>query len=225
MNSNLKAVLAFILGAGSGIGATYVILKKQYNNQMNEEVQELKEYYERLYGQQIEELNNRITLLETGGKAQKPQNAPKTPKKASKPNVSVEDKEKYEEVVKTNYNAISASKDPEKPVTAKKKSTKTYKKAESKGPEIITFEEYNADRKHEKVILTYLDQEDMVLDENNEPIVAPEDLIGDDFKDVDSSEYTDGSTVYVRNDSIGKDFEIVMDVYHTYRSFIAEESD
>ena len=222
MKSHLKVVLSFLLGGASGAGITYAALKRYYNQKMNEETKDIKEYYERYYSIQIEELNNRITLLESGQKAQTKAEAKATKKTVKKVEVAAEDRDKYEEVVKTNYNAISASKDPEKPVTSKK--TTTYKKAKPKGPQIITFEEYTADRKHEKVILTYLDQEDMVLDENNEPLVCPEDMIGDDFKDVDSAEFTDGSTVYVRNDSIGKDFEIVMDVYHTYKQFL-EESD
>ena len=221
MNNKIKVLIGVVVGIASGAGTTYAIMKDRYNRQLNDEVRDIKEYYERLYSAQIEELNNRITLLENSGEPQKKEKKSSTASKKVVKN-DADDRDKYEKAVKTNYNAISASKDPEEPVTSKKKTT--YKKSsKQEGPKIITLEEYTADKKHEKVTYTYLDQEDMIVDENNEPVVAAEDEIGTEFKELDCSE--DGSCIYIRNDSIGKDFEIIIDVYHTYKQFLIEQEE
>ena len=225
MNSGIKGILIFLAGAGLGTGVTYSVLKSNYNKLMNQEVQDTKEYYDRIFALKIQELENEIALLKSGQKAQPKAEAKKATTKAKEPatkDIPVNDRDRYEEVVKTNYNAISQE-EPEEKVTSKKTTTKkkTTVKKELKEPEIITYEEYTADRKHKKTTLTYLDQEDMVIDENYEPIDCPEDLIGNDFKDTDFSE--DGVCVYIRNDSIGEDFEVVIDIYHTYKQFLIEE--
>ena len=106
----------------------------------------------------------------------------------------------------------------EKPVTSKKKAKK--KTVETKGPEIITFDDYTHDRRFEKRIITYLDQEDMFLDGiTNEPIEDAEQLVGSECIDLHFSE--DGESVYVRNESIGTDFEVVINVTDTYQEFCA----
>lgn len=213
MKTNIKMILSFVLGAGSGAGTAYYFLKKYFDNQANEEAKHLQEYYENYYNVKIEELQNRILLLETGGVVSTEEESKSKAKKvAKKKDIPVEERE--EEVPqKVDYNAIST---PAKKVVKHKKST-------TKGPEIITFEEYASDRKHEKVMYTFLDQEDMIVDENGEPVPDAEDEIGTDFKDVDNGPDGDNRYVYVRNDSVGKDFEIVIDIYHTYKQFIAGE--
>lgn len=230
MNESIKVALGFVVGLAAGSGVTYYILKKNYDQLMNEEVKETKRYYDELYRLELEDLKNKITLLESNAVATKSAEKKEEPKVEKKPakaktkDVAVRQDEKYKDVVKVDYNTIS-SKEPENKVTSKSTKTKGKKTEpeKAKGPEIITFEEYTADRKHEKVMVTYLDREDMVLDENNEPIECAEDMLGEEFKDFDFSE--DGRCVYVRNDSIGKDFEVVIDVYNTYDQFLIEERD
>ena len=216
IKSNIKALIAFVLGAGSGAGTVYYILKTKYEQQINDEAEHLKEYYENYYNVRIEELNNRILLLETNGKASTEKESKNQAKKAVKKPVTPDDlplpPREEEHPQKTDYNAISAK--PKKVV---------HKKSTLKGPQIITFEEFTSDKKHEKICYTYLDQEDMILDENNEPVEDAYDEIGEDFKEVDNGPDGDNRYVYVRNDSIGKDFEIVIDVYHTYKQFLIEE--
>ena len=218
MKSNLKAFIAFVLGAGSGAGTVYYILKTKYEKQMAEETENLKNYYENYYNVKIEELNNRILLLETGGKATPEKESKAQAKKPAKKAVTVQKDiplppRDEENPQKVDYNAISA--EPKKVVK--------HKKSTTKGPQIITLEEFTSDKKHEKVLYTYLDQEDMILDENGEPVVDAYDETGEEFKDVDYGKDADNRYVYVRNDSVGKDFEIVIDIYHTYKQFVAEE--
>ena len=89
---------------------------------------------------------------------------------------------------------------------------------ETKGHTIISFDDYTHDKRFDKRIITYLDQEDMFLDGyTNEPIENASDLVGDECTDLQFSE--DGESVYVRNEAIGTDFEVVINVTDSYKEF------
>lgn len=238
MNNLGKTLILLVTGALAGSAGTYLYLKKNYDDKMNKECHSMAEYYDKYYSDRIETLENRIIELEIKDKygidlAKKEETtdeeAPEdvttskpAKKRAKKQTLEPVASAEYEDIVKTNYNAISEAHhmepEVEKPVTRKKTVKKKTTEESPKGPVIIDFDQYTHDRRFEKRIITYLDSEEMFLDGvTNEPIENAEELVGTECTNLDFSE--DGQSVYVRNESIGTDFEVVINVTDSYKEF------
>lgn len=214
MNNTVKLIFAFIAGVGTGVGGTYVFFKKKSEKFVDEEVKKIKESYDEAL--QKERIENAVIHVET--EEEKPKKPANRKKKVSELREETpEEAAAVDQIIEENnydYSAISKK---------KAKTSSKKKKAQVDGPHIITMDEYIEDRAHDKVVLTYLEQEDMFLDDNGEPVTDIDDMVGNECKDIDYSE--DKETVYVRNDSIGTDYEIVIDVTHTFRSYLEEYAD
>ena len=217
MNSKIKLIASFFAGALAGGTGVYFFTKKKYVAAMAQETEELKAYYERYYKVVIDDLEGQVQKLRQNGPAPEPTEEVEKPK-AKKVVKKEEDpiavaKEEYNNIVRTDYAAISA---PKKPTTKKKKTSTDNK------PYIISYEEYEADRKRDKVMLTYLAQEDMLISEEElEPVEDGMDWVGHENLEIDFK--NDEDTVYVRNDSRGEDYEIVIDVTHkSFEEFLKD---
>ena len=216
MSKKLIAVLGFVTGALAGGTGMYLFTKHKYEQQMAKETEDLKGYYERYYKVVIDDLEGRIALMQRDKDSEKDlPTVKKDDKKPVKAKVKKDDpvevrKEEYAKIVQTDYAGISTQ----------KKSKKKKAEVQHDGPYQIQYEEYEADRKHDKMIITYIAQDDMLVGEDLEPIEDGMDWIGRDNLDVDFK--NDEDTVYVRNDSRGEDYEIVIDVTHTYDTFLQD---
>ena len=224
MNKAIIAVISFVAGALTGGAGVYYYTKQKYDEKMNQETKELKKYYDNKYKMALDDFEARVGLYaeaENLIKEHEEKKSKTTKKTKSEPDIKPVEgivdraKEEYENVVRTDYNAISTP--PKAPVKSKKKKkTETQEK-----PYIISFEDYEEDRKHDKRIITYLDQEDMIVDEEYEPAEDGFDWVGkENLENLELS--NDEDVVYVRNDAIGADFQIVIDVTHTYEEFLRD---
>lgn len=209
-------IIAFGAGAVVGSGVSLLILKRYFTKVCKEEVDAARQDYQRaIDAMRVQDVVVKSEPIEK-------ENKPKAKTKTKAP-VSPAMKEEYEnEIQKTNYSAISTAEAhvvtlPETPVAKPKK---TNRKKSDK-PEIITMEEYNANRTHDHLLVTYLDQEDMFVAEGGEILEHFRDEVGMACTDIDYSQ--DGEAVYVRNDSLGKVYEIILNVTDTYESFCEEE--
>ncbi len=223
MKKGLIAALSFIAGALAGGTGVYYYLNKKYDEKMDAETQELKEYFDRKYQLALDDFQGKVALYGEAEAHIKENTADDAKPKAKKTKQEKVDeaaelveraKEEYENIVKTDYAGISA----------KKKSTKKKKKTEEPdGPFIISFEEYEADKKHDKRIVTYLDQENMVVDEDYEPMDDGLDLIGSE--NIENLELSnDEDAVFIRNNSVGTDFQVVINVSDNYDSFLEKSA-
>jgi hypothetical protein len=81
---------------------------------------------------------------------------------------------------------------------------------EKKDPSIISSTEYlNGDMGYEKVVLYYYAGDDVVTDEDNNPVNRPEQLLGDDAL-VSFGELSDNpKMVYVRNNGKKADYHVI----------------
>lgn len=76
-------------------------------------------------------------------------------------------------------------------------------------PYIITHDEfYEGEKDYEQITLTYFDGDDVLVDEQDQPVDDPEDTIGEDHLVRFGHGSKDNNVVYVRNDRIEADFEI-----------------
>lgn len=78
-------------------------------------------------------------------------------------------------------------------------------------PYVITYDEYNTDLTgvYEKITLTYYEEDEVLADDNDAAVDDPDALIGDDALDRFGQWSRDPNIVYVRNDDVSTDFEVI----------------
>ncbi len=77
-------------------------------------------------------------------------------------------------------------------------------------PYVISFEEFNENEEgHEQATLAYFSSDDTLVDEKDQPIDNTEYTVGDDNLSRFGHGSNDRNVVYVRNERLGMDFEVV----------------
>lgn len=78
-------------------------------------------------------------------------------------------------------------------------------------PYIITIDEYNEDHAHDydKLTLTYYEEDDVLADDDDSAVEDPDNLVGEDALTKFGQWSKDKNIVYVRNEDISTDFEII----------------
>lgn len=182
MNSKFTVFALFVIGAGIGSVTTWLLIKKKYEQLTQEEIDSVKEVF----------LNRKpiIDDSESIDDIQEPQKKAK-----DKPDI-IEYTKKLKEEGYINYSNVV-------PENKKQEELETMDK-----PYIIPPEEFGAFDDYETISLMYY--EDQVLtDDNDELVDEIEDIVGFDSL-TRFGEYEDDS-VFVRNDRLKCDYEILMD--------------
>ena len=182
MNSKFTVFALFVIGAGIGSVTTWLLIKKKYEQLTQEEIDSVKEVF----------LNRKpiIDDSESIDDIQEPQKKAK-----DKPDI-IEYTKKLKEEGYINYSNVV-------PENKKQEELETMDK-----PYIIPPEEFGAFDDYEAISLMYY--EDQVLtDDNDELVDEIEDIVGFDSL-TRFGEYEDDS-VFVRNDRLKCDYEILMD--------------
>lgn len=184
MNSKLSTFLAFVFGAAVGSAATWQYVKKKYEQLAQDEIDSVKV----AFSKRESELDNEPGNTHVKNKAEQAKD---------KPNIA-EYAAQLRERGYTNYANTSgeSKKEEEKePMTIDK-------------PYVIAPEEFSEFDDYEKISLTYY-ADQILADDNDEIIDDVEDVIG--FESLNSfGEYEDDS-VFVRNDRLKCDYEILLD--------------
>ena len=186
--NKLNTVIVFIFGAGIGSAATWYFLKSKYEAISNEEKESYKNYYEK----KLAELNS-----EPEAESQQPDEA--TLKKLR----NKDDISKYVEKIKpyTNYSDI------------KTEEFSTVAAPEEEGPYlenpyVISPEEFDELEGYNTISLLYFSDE-VLTDDDYSIIENVEETVGKDSLKT-FGRYEDDS-VYVRNDRLKCDYEILKD--------------
>lgn len=80
----------------------------------------------------------------------------------------------------------------------------------SKAPYIISHEEFlEAEPEYNQVTLTYYEGDDTLVDEKDDPIPIPDDIVGEESLQRFGYGSDSSRSVYVRNDRLALDFEVV----------------
>lgn len=119
-----------------------------------------------------------------------------------------EDKPDISEIAKRGKSLLESG------TVVRKRSNKKTKKPDSKINIIPEVEFGELDEDYECISLTYY-ADDVVTDDNNEPIEHPEDIIGEEV--LERLRFGEDTVFYVRNDNLSVDYEILRD-YRTYES-------
>lgn len=184
---NLRDAIIFVGGVGLGAVSTYFILKDRYNKQLNEETEEIKEYYKDLYS-----------------------NKEETPSELQDVEIKIEDvhmetvevpageEPNYGEIIeKLNYNQFSttvAAPDGEERVERK--------------PYLISMDEYNTDTRMIKKIISYFEDDMVCMDNDTKEVLTniPKELGVDNLESI--NENGEGE-IYIRNELLGIDYNVV----------------
>lgn len=207
---NSKVLLAFLIGAGVGGLTTYVLFKekleKEYEEAINEEIDGLIEIYA---GKEIDEIDsNGMTEEEyeerVAGITRK--YCPGAEANEMRKNMIY----RKPDLNKVPYDAITKS--------SAGKEQGLLDPIDCTVPRVITINDFTDDcQNYEKLSLYYYDDDDTLIDDKEEIISGVESLVGDAL-----TRFGDGSNdpdiVYVRNDVMACDYEIV----RYYRSYQVE---
>lgn len=170
----LSKIMIFVAGAGIGSAITYKLVKKQYDQIIQEEIDSVKEAF-----------SNKPESTD----AEKHEEEEQEPEKV-----------KYRSIVGEAGYATESEKEEEEEEDMEK-------------PHIISPEEFG-DSDYAVLTLTYF-LDGTVLNDRNKIVTNVEELIGEGFAKHFGDYPEDPDTVYVRNDNLGIDFEVLKD-YREY---------
>ena len=191
----IKYILTFVAGAGIGSAVTYKLLKVKYEQFAQEQIDSVKETYQRRSKLKVlDELSEIVDeeveeAIETG--------------MSEKPDISVSDyANRLKDLGYTNYSDISAEKDEKKEEKEDKPEPMIDK------PYVIPPEEYGDFDDYERInLLCFADN--VVTDEDYELVDDVDDVIGLDSLN-HFGDYED-DVVHVRNDRLKCDYEVLAD--------------
>lgn len=194
--NNLKSILIFGAGAAIGALASHYLTKTKYESILEEEIQSVKDIYKKKAEkinceEQVEEKIENEDIEEA-------------------PQVSEKDKTLYGSILKesgyVNYNKYSNNKDE-----YKEKNEPESEIDPQDRPYIINAEEYGEEPGYDTVTLTYF--ADKVLVDDVDDIVEHVDAVVG-FDNLKVFEEFGASSVYVRNDNLLVDYEILKDDFN-----------
>jgi hypothetical protein len=200
MSKYTTNILVFIAGATVGSVATWYYMKKKY--------EEVEEYYEEedISTDEEEEDISTDEEEENTSTDEKENDAEIKPQEASKLNVKKTNIFDYANKIK-NENYSSYSNTESDSIVDEVNDEKLIMSDEA--PYVITPEEFGEKDGYETITLLYYYNNDIVTDDNDEPVEDLEFTIGPSALDR-FGEYEDDS-VFVRNDKLKADFEILLD--------------
>lgn len=191
MNTNMKTILAFILGAGVGSLLTYQFLNDRHEQELEDQFNALVEEFE------LEEERTTSPFP----------SATKRDLFVVKETEDVE-KEENEKIIKS-YNKIY-----------KPSIDEVVQSNIVQGPYVIdvnTFNDISFTR--EKISLSYYQDDDVLLDDNEELIPNVFDIVGHEALTSFGKYSPDPDIVYVRNERLGIDYEIAR-LYKSYQETV-----
>lgn len=196
-----SSIICLVLGAALGSSGTYIFLKKKYDRQLQDEIDDVKKVYSKVTEAHIKVEDDTYST----GKVIKGEStimtSPYTSSITTVPTTLYIPKEGPDEDDITEYREkelgmLHPGEDPDFPYLI---SDDTY---------VDTKENYA------KNVLHYYAGDQVIADDELEAIIHPETLVGDNVPEyfdnlLETEHYADA--IYIRNDNISQDFEII---YH-----------
>lgn len=200
MNSTLKGVLIFVLGAAAGSLATWKLIEKKYKDIAQEEIDSVKDTFSKMkkneYPDKLEDYPDFEEFDDSDDVEEEPKSEQKIDRN-NKPDI-VEYAKILSEASYTNY----ADRQD-------KKEKKGVEPVEYERPYVISPDEFGEKDGYENVTLTYY--ADGVLTDYFDNVISNiDEVVGFDSLD-HFGEYEDDA-VFVRNEKMETDYEILRDL-------------
>ena len=203
MNSTLKGVLIFVLGAAAGSLATWKLIEKKYKDIAQEEIDSVKDTFSKMkkneYPDKLEDYPD-FEEFDDSDDSDDVEEEPKPEQKIYRNNKP--DIVEYAKILsETGYTNYAERQD--------KKEKKGVEPVEDKRPYVISPDEFGEKDGYENVTLTYY-ADGVLTDYFDNVISNVDEVVGFDSLD-HFGEYED-DVVFVRNEKMETDYEILRDL-------------
>ena len=201
MNSTLKGVLIFVLGAAAGSLATWKLIEKKYKDIAQEEIDSVKDTFSKMKKNEYpDKLEDYPDFEEFDDSDDSYDEEPKSEQKIDRNNKP--DIVEYAKILsETGYTNYAERQD--------KKEKKGVEPVEDERPYVISPDEFGEKDGYENVTLTYY--ADGVLTDYFDNVISNiDEVVGFDSLD-HFGEYEDDA-VFVRNEKMETDYEILRDL-------------
>ena len=200
MNSTLKGVLIFVLGAAAGSLATWKLIEKKYKDIAQEEIDSVKDTFSKMkkneYPDKIEDYPDFKEFDDSDDVEEEPKPEQKIDRN-NKPDIV-----EYAKILsETGYTNYAERQD--------KKEKKGVEPVEDERPYVISPDEFGEKDGYENVTLTYY-ADGVLTDYFDNVISNVDEVVGFDSLD-HFGEYED-DVVFVRNEKMETDYEILRDL-------------
>ena len=204
MNSTLKGVLIFVLGAAAGSLATWKLIEKKYKDIAQEEIDSVKDTFSKMkkneYPDKLEDYPDFEEFDDSDDSYDSDDEEPKSEQKIDRNNKP--DIVEYAKILsETGYTNYAERQD--------KKEKKGVEPVEDERPYVISPDEFGEKDGYENVTLTYY-ADGVLTDYFDNVISNVDDVVGFDSLD-HFGEYED-DVVFVRNEKMETDYEILRDL-------------
>lgn len=203
MNSTLKGVLIFVLGAAAGSLATWKLIEKKYKDIAQEEIDSVKDTFSKMkkneYPDKLEDYPD-FEEFDDSDDSDDVEEEPKSEQKIDRNNKP--DIVEYAKILsETGYTNYAERQD--------KKEKKGVEPVEDERPYVISPDEFGEKDGYENVTLTYY-ADGVLTDYFDNVISNVDEVVGFDSLD-HFGEYED-DVVFVRNEKMETDYEILRDL-------------
>ena len=203
MNSTLKGVLIFVLGAAAGSLATWKLIEKKYKDIAQEEIDSVKDTFSKMkkneYPDKLEDYPD-FEEFDDSDDSDDEEEEPKPEQKIDRNNKP--DIVEYAKILsETGYTNYAERQD--------KKEKKGVEPVEDERPYVISPDEFGEKDGYENVTLTYY-ADGVLTDYFDNVISNVDEVVGFDSLD-HFGEYED-DVVFVRNEKMETDYEILRDL-------------
>lgn len=203
MNSTLKGVLIFVLGAAAGSLATWKLIEKKYKDIAQEEIDSVKDTFSKMkkneYPDKLEDYPD-FEEFDDSDDSDDVEEEPKLEQKIDRNNKP--DIVEYAKILsETGYTNYAERQD--------KKEKKGVEPVEDERPYVISPDEFGEKDGYENVTLTYY-ADGVLTDYFDNVISNVDEVVGFDSLD-HFGEYED-DVVFVRNEKMETDYEILRDL-------------
>ena len=200
MNSTLKGVLIFVLGAAAGSLATWKLIEKKYKDIAQEEIDSVKDTFSKMkkneYPDKLEDYPDFEEFDDSDDEEEEPKSEQKIDRN-NKPDIV-----EYAKILsETGYTNYAERQD--------KKEKKGVEPVEDERPYVISPDEFGEKDGYENVTLTYY-ADGVLTDYFDNVISNVDEVVGFDSLD-HFGEYEDDA-VFVRNEKMETDYEILRDL-------------
>lgn len=204
MNSTLKGVLIFVLGAAAGSLATWKLIEKKYKDIAQEEIDSVKDTFSKMkkneYPDKLEDYPDFEEFDDSYDSDDSDDEEPKSEQKIDRNNKP--DIVEYAKILsETGYTNYAERQD--------KKEKKGVEPVEDERPYVISPDEFGEKDGYENVTLTYY-ADGVLTDYFDNVISNVDEVVGLDSLD-HFGEYED-DVVFVRNEKMETDYEILRDL-------------
>ena len=204
MNSTLKGVLIFVLGAAAGSLATWKLIEKKYKDIAQEEIDSVKDTFSKMkkneYPDKLEDYPDFEEFDDSDDSYDSDDEEPKSEQKIDRNNKP--DIVEYAKILsESGYTNYADRQD--------KKEKKGVEPVEDERPYVISPDEFGEKDGYENVTLTYY-ADGVLTDYFDNVISNVDEVVGLDSLD-HFGEYED-DVVFVRNEKMETDYEILRDL-------------